>query len=268
MYLNDLLWVVRGKYARFSLKETHGPGGAALELALLDEQAVRPAGGDARDRGGCGGQGRHGAGAVGGGAVAELAGGVVAPGERRPAGGDRQAVVGAGGDGPQRGGRRQRGGGRQEGGVGAAAELAVVVEAPGEAGAVGAANGEAVGAAAGDGPDGDAPERRGRHEAVGGVAGTELAVVVEAPRQSCAVGADGEAVVPARRDGRHAGAAEGHRHGGRAAGVGAGTGAGAGGAELAVAVVAPGVDGAGGGEGQVGGPAGCDPDEGAGAPPP
>src|SRR5258708_34924999 len=116
MYLNDLLCVVRGKYARFSLKESHGPGGAALELALLDEEAVRPAGGDARHRGGGGGQGRHRAGAVGRRAVAELAGGVVAPGDRRPAGGDRKALGGAGGDGSQRGAGLQRGGGGEEGG--------------------------------------------------------------------------------------------------------------------------------------------------------
>src|SRR5207249_4839681 len=63
----------------------------------LDEQAVRPARGDAGHRRVGGGQRRHRAGPVGGGAVAELAGGVVAPGERRPAGLDGEAVEGAAG---------------------------------------------------------------------------------------------------------------------------------------------------------------------------
>src|SRR5207244_10408563 len=148
----------------------------------LDEQAVRPARGDAGHRRVGGGQRRHRAEPVGGRAVAELAGGVVAPGERRPTGADGEAVEGAGGDGGQGGAGGQRGWVGQESVGGADAELAVVVEAPRQAGAVGLPDRQAVGAAAGDGGQGGAAERRGRHQAVGGVADAELAVVVEAPR--------------------------------------------------------------------------------------
>src|SRR5207247_5754704 len=75
---------------------------------------------------------------------------------------------------------------------------------------------------------------------------------------------DGEAVVPARGDRLDRGTAEGHRYGGLGAGVEGGAAVGAGGAELVVAVEAPGVDGARRGEREVEGPAGRDLGDGAG----
>src|ERR1700730_12980720 len=65
--------------------ETEQFGRKALFGCSFDKQAVGPASSDAGHISGGGSQRRHRAQAVGGGAVAELAVGIVAPGERRPA---------------------------------------------------------------------------------------------------------------------------------------------------------------------------------------
>src|SRR5262249_56121183 len=76
---------------------------------------------------------RDGSGAVGGGAVAQLAVTVEAPGHQVTGAGDGEAVLAPGDDGLHRGARRQCDGHRDVTGLhGAVAELPLVVEAPGE----------------------------------------------------------------------------------------------------------------------------------------
>src|SRR6266851_3304048 len=91
--------------------------------------------------------------AAGGGAVAQLAGGVVAPGQNPAGGGQRQAVVAAAGDGRYKGAGRE--GDRNRGteiGGGAVAQLAVGVVAPGED-LTGGRQRQAVATPGGDGGD-------------------------------------------------------------------------------------------------------------------
>src|SRR5450756_1721047 len=92
--------------------------------------------------------------AVGGGAVAQLAGAVVAPGQHLSAGGQRQAVVAPAGDGGDGGPRGQADRNRGAAVVGGAvAQLAVEVVAPGQD-LSGRGQRQAVAIAAGDGGDG------------------------------------------------------------------------------------------------------------------
>ena len=170
--------------------------------------------------------------------------GLVLPGGNRDnglAGEDADGRLGVGGsrDGQER--RREA----------AVAQLAVVVEAPGEYKAVGS-QGDAVTFAArdrGDGFSGQSPAAhdRDRHRRVGRGAVAELTADVLAPRINPAGGSEGEALVGAARDagdrlaGEGAGEVDGHRNQGR--GVGAV-------AQLAAAAIAPGIERAVGGERQ------------------
>ena len=215
--------------------------------------------GDGGDGGPRGQADRNRGAAVGRGAVAQLALAVVAPGQDLAAGGQRQAVETAAGDGGDGGPRGQadldRGGDAKAtgGGGGAVAQLAVVVVAPGQD-LAGGGQRQAVLSAAGDGGDGG-PRRqadRNRGAAVGGGAVAQLAGAVVAPGQDLAGGGQRQAVVTTSGDGGDGGP-RGQADRNRGAAVGGGAVA-----QLAVAVVAPGQDLAGGGQRQAVGAAGCD----------
>ena len=152
---------------------------------------------------------------AGGGAVAELAVAVVAPGPDGAVGGERDAVVAPGADGDDAVERAAAGGQhqcRQRVIVGGAvAELAVVVAAPGPD-AAGAVQRETVVLAGGHGADVGQAREQQRVGAVGGGAVTEGTVVVVAPGVDAPVVAHGEAVGLA--DGNGGAVVDGGGHGG------------------------------------------------------
>src|SRR5262249_21666400 len=103
---------------------------------------------------------RDGSGAVGGGAVAQLAVTVEAPGQQLAGAGDGEGALAPGDDGFRGGARRQCDGHRDVAGLsGAITEFPLVVEAPGEDPA-GAGDGQAVELAGGDAGHGDACGQR------------------------------------------------------------------------------------------------------------
>ena len=176
----------------------------------------------------------------------QLSEGIGPPGQDLAGRGQGQAVGGAGGDAGDGGSRGQaHRHHRPTVHGGAVTQLARGVEPPG-VDLAGGGEGQAVPGAGGDGGEGDPAGRGHRHRRMArdGGAVTDLPVDVGTPGVDLAGGGEGQAVVAPGGDGRHRHTG-GHRHQHRAFRIRRGSVA-----QLTEQVGAPGVDLAGGGEGQ------------------